>query len=556
MPPRGSVDEGLPAGRNGSVTTRQWLRTAPTVAWLAAILALALLLRLAFFVGLASGDPQDDGVYYGNALALYENGPRYLGLYRGVAPDFIANPIDQFNVRPMVTYPIAALFVAFGPGEIQASSWALFCSLLIVLVVYWLGDLLHGRSVGLTAALLCAVYPLEVINGTRILSDVQVGLFASLGLLCFVAARRVSNPLLYVAAGAAAAGAYLANGRGLLFALALIGTSLCLAVGRKLSARSALSVAAGFLIVFSVEAVVYYTTTGHALLSYHVQSSASYFKYLHEPVSSVRIGPVHVDFTNGRPLDLVRSALAIDGAPTNQVGLFFYLFGAAIVFSLVRRQNLLLAGLAIAIFVSMEFGPLRVDVDWSSREIHYLMLFKQQRFLLMLTAPLVVMAAYFFCAVGRKSAPAAALLTTMLLATALPAIVHTREYYRSGLVDLRAAATEVRLNPDRMFFGDLWAILHLRIFTHYRATNLTVLNRDDPPERVNNGCVILGGSRGVELQAEYVESTLPGFARDMLARGTALAGWQQIREIRGARSPLRAHDLKIYCAGERRDTSE
>ena len=114
----------------------------------------------------------------------------------------------------MITYPIAASFALFGTGEVSASAWALLCSVLSVLVVYRLGTVLHDRTVGLIAALLCAFYPLEVINGTRILSDVQVGLFASIALLLFVEAMRRGTVAMFALSGAATACAYLANARG------------------------------------------------------------------------------------------------------------------------------------------------------------------------------------------------------------------------------------------------------------------------------------------------------------------------------------------------------
>src|SRR5262245_29007091 len=188
------------------------------------VLLLALVLRSVLFVGLVSGDPQDDGIYYGNALSLREKGPEYLERYKNLPDDFVANPIDQFNVRPMITYPIAANFALFGSGEASASAWALLCSLVSVFVVYRLGTVLHDRTVGLIAALLCAFYPLEVINGTRILSDVQVGMFTSIGLLLFVEAAQRRSIAMFALSGAAAAGAYLANARGL---LALIAVTAC-----------------------------------------------------------------------------------------------------------------------------------------------------------------------------------------------------------------------------------------------------------------------------------------------------------------------------------------
>ena len=209
----------------------------------------------------------------------------------------------------------------------------------------------------------------------------------------------------------------------------------------------------GFLAIFSVEALLYYRSTGDPLLSYHIQSGASQYKYLHESVSSVRWGWLQVRYTNGAPLDLVRSVLLLDGGPTNQFGFFFFLFFASALFSLIRRRNLLLLTLAIGLFLYLEFGPLRLSVDWPHRDVQYMMLFKQQRFLLMLTAPFVVMAAYFLCAIGRTSQIAAALLMLVLFATSVAAIARTRDHYRAGLYDLRAVADDVRSNPDRVFLG-------------------------------------------------------------------------------------------------------
>jgi Dolichyl-phosphate-mannose-protein mannosyltransferase len=514
----------------------EWIRTAPSGIWLGLVLAVALLLRVVFFVGLVSGDPQDDVVYYGNALALYNDGPRYFDFYRHLPKDFLANPIDQFNVRPMVTYPIAALFMVFGAGEIQASVWALVASLASVFVVYRLGVALHGRRIGLLAALLCAFYPLEVVNGTRILSDPHVGFFSSLALLLFVESMRRPDPKFYALAGMAAAGAYLANGRGLLFMMALGGASVILWV------------CAGFLAIFGIESIVYYVTTGDPLFSYHIQSGASYFKYLHEPVTRFSLGGLQVEHTNGRPFELFRSAFLLDRGPTNQFGLFFPLFAVATLYSLIRRKNLLLAVLAIGLFGYMEFGPLRVYFDEANHNIHYLMLFKQQRFLMMLTAPLVVMAAYFLHAIGCRNQLAAAVVTTILCVTAVSATARTRNYYRAGLSDLRAAASDVRANPDKMFFGDQWAVFHVRMFTRYEAQNLSVLNSADTTTTIRHGCLMLGGSRGPELLADYVESTLPTFARALLDGRSSAQGWRLIKEIKGVRTPLRTHDFRVYCA--------
>jgi len=519
----------------------------PARARLASILLLAILLRVGFFVGLASGDPQDDGVYYGNAFALYNEGPRYLETFRNLPADFLANPIDQFHVRPMITYPIAASFALFGPGEISASAWALVCSMLSVLVIYRLGCRLHDQTIGLIAALLCAFYPLEVINATRILSDVQVGLFSALALLLLVEGSQRQNAMLHVLSGTAAAAAYLANGRGLMFLGALLACALVLSVARKADWRAPFWILAGFIAIFSVEALVYYRRTGDPLLSYHIQRGASRFKYLHEPVSSSRWGFLEVRYTNGRPLDLVRSVFLLNDHPTNQFGVFFFFFATSALFSLLRRRNLLLVGLALGLFLYLAFGPIRLSVDRAHHTVQYMMVFQQERFLLMLTAPLVVVGAYFLRAVGGRSRIAAAALTVILFATSLAAVAHTRRFYRSGLFELRTMAGQVRANPDRVFFGDLWAVIHLNIFTRHQAHNLRVLDSHTTANDVRGTCVMLGGSRGVELEADYVTSTLPGFARSVVDTGEAPPGWRLVTEIPGERSAQRQRDFRVYC---------
>lgn len=529
------------------MTFRDLPSRVPAPLLLASILLLAVVLRAAFFVGLVSGDPQDDGVYYNNAFALSTEGPAYLERYRNLPPDFLANPIDQFHVRPMVTYPIAATFVLLGPGEVQATLWTLLCSLLTIVVVYRIGFVMHGRGVGFVAALLCAFYPLEVINGTRILSDVQVGLFTSLGLLLLIEGALRGRLVFYVLAGAAAGGAYLANGRGLaVLAVLLCGAALQW-LWRRADWRAPVSVAGGFAAVFALEVMAYGLTTGDPLLSYHIQSGAARFKYLNEPVSSIPWGSLQIEYTNGRPFELLHTVFVGDNRPTDQFGLFFFLFLAAAIYSIARRRNRLILTLAAALFLYLEFGPVSLSFDWARRELHYLMVYKQERFLLMLTAPLAVIGAYFVTAIGRRSRPGAAAVLLVLFATSLAAIDRTRDYYRSGLADLRAVTPQVLQLGDRTVFSDFWAVHHVQIFSGYRARNLRVLDQHTKPGDVGEGCVLLGGSRGVELLADYVEGALPAFLREIDDLHNVPAGWRRIATFAGPKNMLRRMDLTLYC---------
>jgi 4-amino-4-deoxy-L-arabinose transferase-like glycosyltransferase len=418
---------------------------------------------------------------------------------------------------------------------------------LTVFVVYRLGTVMHDRTVGLVAALLCAFYPLEVINGTRILSDVQVGLFASIGLLLFVEAMRRRAVVWFVLSGVATACAYLANARGLLVFAAIAGCGLLMAAFRRTRWDAPLWIVAGFAAVFSLEALTYWLATGDPLLSYRIQSGANRFKYLHEAASTFRWHFLDVRYTNGQPLELVRSGIGLDNRPTNHFGLFFYLFAVSVLYSLWRRKNLLLLTLAIGLCAYLEFGAVGIELDRTHRIVRYLMVYKQERFLTMVTAPLLLLAAYFLRDVGRTSRIAATLVIVTLFATSLTAASRTRTHYRAGLADLRAVSADIRSNPGKVYWGDLWAVLHVRIFTRGKAQNLRVLDPQTKPDQVGGACVLLGGSRGAELLAGYVESTLPAFAQRVLATDETPDNWVLVKRIPGARSPQQSHDLTIYC---------
>jgi 4-amino-4-deoxy-L-arabinose transferase-like glycosyltransferase len=514
---------------------------------LVSILLLALVLRLIFFVGLVSGDPQDDGVYYGNAFAIYHNGPTYLEQFRDRRPGELANPIAQFHLRPLVTYPIAASFVLFSAGEIAASLWSLLCSLGVVLVVYRLGRALHDEMTGRLAAFLCAWYPLEIINATRILSDVQVGLFFGLALLLVFEAARRQSSWLYVLAGVSAAAAYLANARGLI-ALGIVTACAALqAVQRKVSWRAPALVVAGFTAIFAVEAAIYFAHTGDPLLNYRIHSEAARFKYLHEPVETIRLPGVQVRYTNGEPLELTRTAFVMRDLPTAQFGLFFYLFAAGVAFSLWRRRNRLMVLVSIAIFAFLEFGAVAIAYDRVAGELQYSMIYKQPRFLLILTAPLMVIAADALRALWRRTRLATIVVVAVLLLTAVTSTIRTRAFYRGGLHDLRSVVSFVRGHPDVFFWSDSWAVEQLQIFANYAVPGFRILVPSTRLEDVRGSCVIVGGSRGVELLASYVESTYPAFIRRVLETGVAPPDWRIVQEVRGRSTFQRARDLRIYC---------
>jgi 4-amino-4-deoxy-L-arabinose transferase-like glycosyltransferase len=140
------------------------------------ILALALLLRLSFFVGLAW---QDDHAYALSAYRLTTGDVRTGLVYAGY--------------RITMVGPVALAYALFGFGAVTTFWWPMACSLAGVVLIFLLGRLVAGDVVGLLAALLLAVYPLDAIYATTLLPDVVVSTFMALTVLLFLLGERASE---------------------------------------------------------------------------------------------------------------------------------------------------------------------------------------------------------------------------------------------------------------------------------------------------------------------------------------------------------------------------
>jgi 4-amino-4-deoxy-L-arabinose transferase-like glycosyltransferase len=161
---------------------------------LAAVLALALVLRLMTYNGLFGSD---DGTYLGRAIDV-ASGTWASANYNGALR-------YGFNIP-------AGLFVwLFGPSAFAANLWPLLCSLIEVGTVYAVAASVLDRRAGLFAAVLLATTPLHIAVATRIHADPVVSMFVTLSfaLLWFGWLRR--DPWLLFASGLAMGGIFWAK---------------------------------------------------------------------------------------------------------------------------------------------------------------------------------------------------------------------------------------------------------------------------------------------------------------------------------------------------------
>lgn len=162
-----------------SSRTRDWVI-------LAALLVLALAIRLAFFNGPFGSD---DLVYLNRAVQISEGiwtSANYNGALR-----------YGFNI------PAGFLMYLFGVNVISANLWPLFCSIVEIVAVYVLASSLWGRRAALYATLILAFMPLHVASSTRIHADPVVACFLTLSFVFFYFAQQHGLRWLYFLAGVA-----------------------------------------------------------------------------------------------------------------------------------------------------------------------------------------------------------------------------------------------------------------------------------------------------------------------------------------------------------------
>ena len=207
-----------------------------------AIAAVALVLRLVFFTGVLGSD---DVFHAGGALRLLEQG--------------FSVPEGHHGARFGLFLPVAPIFFFFGVGDWQMAIYPLVLDLLSIWLAWRLGTMFANARVGLLAAGCLAVFPLDIMEASRLSPDLPLGAMMALAIYLIMRADGSPNRIIWsICSGLAWGWAYLikieAGILGVVF-LALFFTDM-----RKwfLPVAIAMFIAAGFV---AVETLLYFMHT-------------------------------------------------------------------------------------------------------------------------------------------------------------------------------------------------------------------------------------------------------------------------------------------------------
>lgn len=443
-----------------------------------------------------------------------------------------------FAFRYVLLECIAASLKLFGYSELSFVLPILLSSLACIYLSYELAKHFFDHQTGILAALLLAVFPMDLVNATTLTNDIMLGMMLALSLLLFLKAmerKGRAGMALFALSGvvlAAAVGVKINS-------LPVIGLLLLIAFykqrqGEKLNYRGLAVFFAAWILVQSAFCIGYYVKTGdflaytHAELNFNNRLNPSGFQN-----TTASLIAALLYYPN------LMMCLAAEGHP----GYTFYPYGffypvlllGLMYFSFKGDKKVFIPLLWFGyIFLMMEFTPLKIYPYY--QPIHRL-----PRFLSIINIPTVLIIAYFLRCLFResflnKAVPAA--IIAMLVVTSIHQSYRTSYFYNDCLKDARAAYAIIKNMDYSEIATDQEMKNYLLFFSGYKHRSKIKSFEFDHPKFPEKSLVILGGARRPDMDPgytlKYVESVLP--RKD----------WVLVREIKGKPEVWRLSDLVIY----------
>ena len=329
-----------------------------TLFWLAAILLCAIGLRLAFFSGVGGSDD-----------VLYASYSHYL------SKGNFSFPATHHGTRIGFLYPTSVFYSIFGVNDFSSVLLEFAASIAGIILIFYFGKEFFNEKVGLIAAFLLSIFPLDVIFATKLLPDLPSAFFLSLGVFLFLKAEKNNkqNNVDYLFSGVSVGIAYMIRESALLILLFF----LVYVLFYKKFKSSYFLVFSGFAIIFLLESYLFFIKTGDFLFRFH--SLTSYYPIVAE-----------ADEFFGRtsfPLSLLYFPYIM--FTDIQFGSFFTFIFIAIFYNLMTRNKASYPFIMwfFALLIYLSFGSVSLS--------QYLPFAAIPRYLFVITFPSVILLASF-----------------------------------------------------------------------------------------------------------------------------------------------------------------
>jgi hypothetical protein len=504
---------------------------------LAIIVALAIAFRLIFFIGFVGANPQDDAIYINVINSMVDDSYSLAPIWEIIADNKL-NPADNFQLRMSFLVPEKYFVKFFGQNDFGFTLFPFLCSIWGVVLAYFFMSLLVGnRELGLIAAFLMAVYPLDCTFATKISPDVPLGLFISLTIFFFAWGERhlwengSSNrsAILFFMSGV-----FLSLSHGMkVFGVILPSFFfLYFIIYRKFRPQH-LFIVLGFIPFFTLLSYYYYVNSGDPFLQNTVMTKSLLYNFNASwaipLLEKCKIGFLEIVGFNSGLFEYTKYTFAFKPFSRGVVYYFTIYYQLILIGGLIwalrfhkhltSNKNKIIAILLIwaaAAYITLEFAPVSISEILSNNR--YCLLPKDPRFLLYMGIPVVCIGAFCFYSMCRSRK----LMFTSLLIVAVISIFSLntiRNYYHDGIKDVIEATAYIKAHPEKTYYTDYLAMHFLKYRLHYNPIYkiVNVLNLKSE-EEIGDGILILGGARGVDILGTVPMEIIPQWAKKQYLR--------------------------------------
>jgi len=521
------------------------------------IIFFALIIRMYFFIGFAGGDPQDDGIYINIAKGILKNGFYDHNIQKTlILNNPIINPIYMFPSRLLMTYATALSFFLFGVSDYSAALFPLICSLLSIYIVYKIGLLLFNYRVGLFASFFLAIMPVDTIFSTRVTPDVPIAFFMMLGVYLFLKGMEQNKAWYFYFAGIAAGIGYLAKETAIIiFVCMSIWTIVSFIKDKKLLAKPLLAIL-GVATIIALEGIYYQVLTDFFFLRFHLIPKILKIKYTEEYSFLVfNLKWLLIKYQPNNILAHIETLLNMSNrgseANLNFLGVFYYPVFISLIWILFNKisKSWIIVTWLLLLYSYLEFGFVGVTFESNPVLVTYELIMKYTRYLTILSAPACLLLAMWFVYWNKRHKYIIiAIIIFILLRTSYTHVNDATLFYQNHTRDLIEAEQFIKTQKQRKIYTDLWARDMLFYYSGFKnktpIIDIGEIAKNSDSQLLKDSYVILGGSRGSGLAADYFEKNYKNVLKHIPKN------WVVLKTISGVRDSFRKRDLAIYYIPE------
>jgi 4-amino-4-deoxy-L-arabinose transferase-like glycosyltransferase len=426
----------------------------PALFPLVLLLLFALALRIIFFFGISPSDPF---TYSSTAWDILQ------GQWN---PAFFYEQTTRWGVL----FPLAASYKLFGVNEASSMLWPLLTSLGTVAVAYGLARHLKDERAAVSAGIIVATFPLEIMYASQPMADCPLSFWLLLSLYCFVRGEAVTTGKrwFFLLCGIALALAYATK-----FVAVLIAPFFLLVLLRRRRIEWNWAwLALGFASSFAFEFILFHQLTGNGFARLEL--------VLHDQASHAPITAGGFQLQNGVGLYLYWMFVDF-----HYVGVSFLALLTMLLHRLAkyRRTGQSILGnnwlpllWALTLLLVLSVYPTSTKP--------YVPLYKIEVYLLMFSAPLLVLTAVWLSEYARKLQWA---VLALIVLSSLPFVYLLRESYRAHGDNARAIFAFAQTHPDRPLYAhrsDQRLLQYFAGFQHnevYKNFRLPQSEKELPP---------------------------------------------------------------------------